>query len=296
MLRIIKFKSITLYLCIIKRMSILDNLLPSQKNHSISRVVFSFFLAQKILQPEKFKDLLLGNVFNRFQKFQVTQEHGILFEQVITQGETTVSTNSIAPKTNGFIFQSFTQGEREYVLKLENRNSENPSNNLSVISVELYKYIDWNSFILDVKSFIIAISKFQANLFIKSFSLSYIDQFNYINTEPITMKDIFVENKFFPSIINNTPDEWAYNFAGKYIYEETELVQHINANFKRISDMNQLLTLAHTTAKPASNDIYEINEQNLNDIVLPYAERMHTLNKVFLKESLVQEVLDKIGI
>ncbi len=156
-----------------------EGLIPASGKHSITRVVATIFVPQTFLKPEdafgKVKDL---KEFSKYQKKTIIKPTTIS----IKNNSFGVTSNEIA----GFLFEEYDEsGRLKNILKLENIRE-----NQSVITIENRVYKDWNHFkkrlIEDVKSL-----SGKIDIYIDAISLTYVDEFRWINAGKINVDSIF---------------------------------------------------------------------------------------------------------
>ncbi len=275
-------------------MLLAENLIPSRRIHSISEAVISLFLVQPIVKPSRFKELLSKDerFKSRFQHFRLSQRLKLSAKfKSGNEGIKETDFSSAEPEDNGFLFESFKDGELEYILKCDNTEST------YVLSIHSFQYHRWATFIADISVFLECISNFQSNIFIKSIGLSYVDQFNWVGGNSFPMQSVFkAGNEYLPKNIMNSIGEWTYSSGLKGLADHKNMIEQVNLDLRSQAKNNFLLTLSHSCGKDFSSDIVEISKSSIENFIVPESSKMHEFNKKFLRSSLDNDVLKIIGI
>ncbi len=273
-------------------MPLATNLIASREKHSITEAILSIFLLQPLIKPSRFKELLTEGhpLNNRFQHFQIQQSLNFSAEIGVNR-ELKPDLRSTTPQDMGFIMNAFKNGTPEYILTYQ---TNGPAH---VISIHAMQYESWNLFIKDVSIFLNALAQFQQNIFFHTIGLTYIDQFNWLGEDELEMKMIFNENSSYlpPQILENK-GEWNYTFGHTMNIPDKLLFEHINLGISTVANNNSLLTLSHNVARGFIENEKELNEKTITDDIIGEAEYLHTLNKLFLKSCLKEEILLMIGL
>jgi uncharacterized protein (TIGR04255 family) len=279
-------------------MSIKDLLLPYKigqekaSNHSISEAVFVVYLANEIINPERYKKLLKdsnGFFKDLFDEYKDVYSHGIPIN--VENGEPNID-GEIENVVTGFSFKKFLAGKPEWIINANNR--PNPH-----IAIHCLNYKRWIPFVEFIDGIINALSPFDSGIFIKAIGLNYVDQFNWIGGSNIDFRLIFnEESAYVPSIVYSRGDDWGFTINVNTEINELDKMVHICKLYsKRISKQNLNIGIIH-------NNVYEYNkpiritELIENKSLLDYEplNGLHIANKDFLKELLTKEVLDIINL
>ncbi|MBK0382042.1 TIGR04255 family protein [Pedobacter sp. SD-b] len=254
-------------------------LVPISSNHSISRVIANFILAQSFVKPKFIYDKLITNdELTSYQKKGLTSAKTIN----IQNNSLNISPDSV----NGFLFEEFDEvGKSLNVLKIENTN-----NNKAVITFENKKYPNWTNYRNRFISDIIALSK-TFDVYIEAIGLTYVDEFVWKSTNKIDVNSVFNEssdliNKKFLSSYNGTlisvsQSESVDEF--NFLEEKTEII--FNNELKRI-------IVNHTYALKL-REIAILSKENSKDFE-EYFNRAHKANKDILSDIFTNEVKDLI--
>ncbi len=257
-------------------------LTPISGNHSISRVIAQFFLAQSFAKPE-----FILNKINSNNKLTSYQKKGVLSSKTINIANNSLNVSDHS--NNGFLFEEFgVNGKSVNVLKVENTN-----NNKASISIENRKYSDWltfkEKFIKDVGDL-----SDMFDVYIEAIGLTYIDEFIWNSDEVIDIKSIFnvasdLINKKFIESYNGTiisVSQSGHMSAADFVEEKTEIA--FNNTSKRI-------VINHTYAMKLSDIMVFSRTENVEDFI-GYFDKAHLANKNILKDILTEEVKEKISL
>lgn len=268
-------------------------LIPYNNNqHSISEAVFSIILSNKIINPKRFEKLILDNETfkNEFQSFKVLE--GV---QVQISGDINAQLQSEFKKTgdDGFQFEGFKNGKLEWLIRYQ----PNQAGPFIVLSVHCLNYPGWDKFYPKCISFINAISEVDNGIFANGFSLNYVDQFDWMDESFPPMTSIFkTESKYIPKVLFENKDVW--NIVSNYqkaIEIDKKILENVNIGIQKIASKFNIYLL--------HNIFYFFEEpRNLKDVcreeerIKSEASIIHDLNKEFMKDILVGEILNRIGI
>jgi uncharacterized protein (TIGR04255 family) len=164
-------------------MNISTHLKPIAGKNAIKEAVISIFLANPIIKPEKFKDLINSEFATKFQKFDAIASLNLNIKGN-PEGHLEASAPDIQQNV-GFRFMNFVQGDTSKVLQGKNEI------NRSFLSFHSLQYNRWNDFLQDFFETLGSISKFQPGMFSVGMSLHYIDEFYWISEPPINISTIF---------------------------------------------------------------------------------------------------------
>lgn len=254
---------------------------PISDNHSIKEAVISLFLANPIIKPERFEDLIKNDFKEKFQKFEKASQIQFQFKgnhSTIDNFQHQVSENI------GFKFQKFEEGKIVRALQGMNEHSRN------YISYHSFNYLTWDKFFYDFKEVITILSNFHGELYVNAFSLHYIDEFEWTGESDIDVKKIFNENstllpnEFFICRLNN------YQFT---TIKKNEVEYFDRLEIKVDERPKKFITISHNVVLNYNetmglNDL--INSSNLKEML----DHAHLLNKNTLTNILTKEVCDLI--
>jgi uncharacterized protein (TIGR04255 family) len=272
----------------------LDKLIPFHKTHSISEVSLNLYLANTIIQPERFKKLLETGLKGLFDEFRVAYQQGV---QVKFSGAGDPEIDFPEKKITGFRFNKFKEGKVAWVIQASNESQN--SKDFSVLSFHcLDAEYDWDIFLPEIKKYIEHILTFEPSFFVKAIGLNYIDQFNWISEKYPDFSEIFkLNSEFLPKLFFRKSDDFTFAFNGKCSdhLDALPFIEKIDIFSRTISKGNINIGLVHLIVKEWK-DVTSLNDliaQNLFDESLNWA---HNKNKDFLKQVLSQEVIEKIGL
>ncbi|MHA3788164.1 TIGR04255 family protein [Flavobacterium hauense] len=254
---------------------------PISKKHSIRNVVATVFLAQNVLKIETLFDKLnnVESICKSYPRRNKTTLRTIRLDDNIKQD-----------KINGFVFESFdVQGRLENILRLVNQ-----SDNTTALTFETRRYENWENYLNKLVDDLSVVSD-NYKFFISAISLSYIDEFTWVNSEKIPVKEIFnvnselINNKFLNSdnatlILHSQAKEDVDSNEG---YEEKTEISFGNRLRKVIINHQYVKTF---------DSFEDSNEALTNDLLTGYFQKAHNINKDVLKEVLSQEVLKLINL
>ncbi len=269
-----------------------DKLIPfnNDNKHSISEAIFSIFLPNKIFEPNRYKVLILegGELSDTFQNFRILKE----IEVALDLNENEVKTSKYTAHEEGFQFEAYRNAKLEWLIRYQPTKSPN-----QVLSIHCMNYKAWDNFYQMVFKFLSIISKIDKSIYVSGHSLNYIDQFDWLDSSNPPIEKIFnTESKYLAPVICDSKDDWSFisNFDSELA--SFSIKQHINVGSRKIATNRYNLYLIHIASmllpEPKSLESLCIEENQMKD----FYNKLHLLNKVFLKETLKEEVLDLIGI
>ena len=265
---------------------ILNQLIPARDQHSIKEAVISFFLANPIVKPEGFQNLI-NQQLNDFQKFNVLQKVGF---QVSGVGSQKVIGKEIPRKNIGFRFDKFENGQISAVLKGETQDELGRT----YLSFHDLNYHRWNDFVNKFTKYINILSNYRNDLFTIAFSLHYIDEFYWKGNNSVPIKRIFnSESKFLPPIFFESQNSIYLITTQKEVngfvyYERLEIKVDENRS-------EPLITVSHNITQPL-NDVVMLVDFMKDENQLSMINRAHSHNKYTLKSIFTPEVCEKINL
>lgn len=262
-------------------MSVSNNLVPISGDHSIKEAVLTVFLASKILKTKDF-GALMGNGFKGvFSQFEPIETNKITFENQ--------NLSIIGEPDAGFKFVKFNnQGKQSEVLRGINEE------NRFFISFHSLDYKGWTSFRDNFMDYLQKLNTFRPGNFVKAYSLSYLDQFDWIQKETYEASKMFREDsKYLPKVFFETKDT-SYNYGN--LKKEDDGTTYSDQLLINISDkiIGKDITINHNKAA-TFNDVIMLGDL-LKDKFRTDLDRVHESNKEVLKDLLQNEVCLKIKI
>lgn len=251
----------------------MQHLKPISGNHSISRVIATFFLPQTFLKPKDiFEKLMVHKNYINYQRRNLTKLRTINLNEM--------SQGSSDEKENGFVFEEFDiqTGKLKNIFRVLNNTDKQSS-----IVFETRIYENWDKFknrvFIDVDNF----SK-TFNFYVEAISLNYIDEFIWNSAERIDVQSIFNEK----SDILNTSFKSSDN--GTLILISQNDITDNNEEKTEVSFSNKVkrITINHQYAKKF--EVLETFEYLYNNKMLEdNFDKAHNSNKAILKDILSKE-------
>lgn len=261
-------------------MSLEQKIRPINGNHSIREAVISVFLANPIIKPSRFRELIEADLSGEFQHFEnvgnlqlhVKQKDGIIESSV-----------SEIEKDGGFRFSAFNKGKISKVLQSNNDSKRN------FISYHRLDYVDWPEFYANYIKCISAVSNFQKDLFVTAFSLHYIDDFLWVDKESRIDLSLII-NKTSQAI----PQNFYTSLSTNYILTTEVSAETGGTIFDRLelnvdSKIKPSITISHNITRPLQ-DVISLAELRQSDEFRTELYSAHDRNKGLLKDILTQDV------
>jgi hypothetical protein len=255
------------------------NFKPVKQKHSISKVVATIAVPQKLLMPtDLFDKVVASKDFMQYpRKSQIK-----LINTNISKGSLSIS----KPEINGFQLESFDRnGATNQLFKVQN------TANAAAISYEERNYNDWKSFKTALFYSLNALQK-EYNFYLSGISLNYADEFHWLNEQvKIQPNEIFkteseLLNKRFLSSENSSLLLLTQGYRKDLEIEEKTEVSFHN-KLKRIT-INH-----HFYIKLPEDQLFDqFDAVKLSE----YFDIAHDENKIILKDVLRKEVQDLIGL
>lgn len=256
-------------------MELKEYLIPIKKGqHSIGEAVFTLFLAQPILKPERYSSF--SDLKEKFHQFNTTVNIGI----ELNQKQKNFTLKGSEKSVNGFRFNSFSDGKLDWVLI--------GNNNTSTINIHALNYNRWAGFKEKILEYIKLIEKYDKGLFVRGIGLTYIDRFIFIDKENLKSEKIFnKDNKYIPHIIFEDNGLWNTNIN----ISKNNVIENVNVLIKEENeeiDINVIHNVAYNLETEISlEEFYQTKIKKLSD-------ELHVYNKEFLKDIFNKEVQDII--
>ena len=263
-------------------MNDISNLKTFTKNHSLSEAVFTIFLAQEILKPERF-EVLLQSELNEFHEFghNIAQNINIRIDQLELEER----------EIDGFVFRKYEAGKVAWAIVSKNKP-------VPYIAIHCLNYDRWIPFTTKVESYLKALANFQKDLFIKAFGLNNIDQFYWISKSYPDLEIIFrTDSELLPKKFFESKEEFTYTIKQTFHKSDDvdgKYVDRVDVFAKNLATNNINIGVIHNVIKQldASIEIKKlIDEFSKTPNPLDWA---HQLNKTTLKKLLTQSVVDLI--
>lgn len=260
----------------------LEKLITYAKDNAISEATFTIYLGSKVKTPEELKPLIYTSLKSTFQEF------GVLDRSIRVGGKSIQENVTVAYRLSGFENEKL-----RWVLQV-NQDSETPS-----ISIHCLKYKDWKEFSETVIHTIKEVSLLKEDISAHFFSLSYIDQFNWLDEKLPIMETLFQPNDFLPKSVLNTDALWKFglvlsnknNNFGDFEFKYTDKID-ITTNQVNPSIFN--IGLIHNTMLSYGR-VESLKGFLENGKIKNALEFAHKNNKKILRSMLQDEVLEKMG-
>jgi len=263
-----------------------DKLIPFSKDHSISEVIFTLFLVQPLILPERYGKILetegntLSNYFQEFKKI-VSQEFGFMFNQE----NTPVIDSKNNSKIVGFEFRKFSEGKLKKVFRLN--NEPNP-----MLVIHDLEYTRWADFYTDIDLIFNGVNDFDQNIFVRGIGISYIDQFTWNDNVYPEIKSIFKENKYLPNLVFEARNNLNFSTNHNREVEKCIYAENISVNINQVSENSFNISLIHNAVE--NIELISLNDLLKGPLFKDLSTKIHNLNKDLLKDILKEDVLDII--
>lgn len=266
-------------------MPIIEKIRPISGNHSIKEAVISVFLANPLIKPERFGQLIESNFKDFFQQFE--HVHQFAFE--IRNDPSGIRNFPGPSEVVGFRFLSFEKGARKRVLQGINEQQR------SFLSYHSFIYDSWSRFYEDSVKCFQGITELQSDIFINAFSLHYIDEFLWIDpANPIDVGTLFRRDTRY------IPSEFFQSSQTTYALVTERVLDAVTKYFDRLeivvdSKIRPLIRVSHNITQPLKEPKTLKELLQLEDFgrILTLA---HTHNKELLKDVLTKDVARLINI
>lgn len=266
-------------------MSFLANLKKPNNKHSIKEAVISLFLATPIVKPQRFGQLINSSFSQTFHQFEPVNAIKLQFKNA--EGKLT-QLNHINDEV-GFKFTKFVNGHVSNILQGINEDQR------TFISFHILDYSRWKGFVENFKSVIEGLSEGQSNMFVTAFSLHYIDEFIWDNSnEPVPFQEIFNLNssflprEFFESVTNEY-QLTSQRKVGEFTYFD-RLEIKVNPN-----PANSIIYISHNITQRI-DDSQELKDLIQSKLFFDMLQQAHDHNKDLLKSVLKESIQDYIGL
>ncbi|QES87586.1 hypothetical protein [Rhizosphaericola mali] len=259
----------------------------SDVSNAIKLAKVVFFFPQEVISPEELYNGIKTELESEgYSKNALHIENNLNFK---IQNGAGILSNTLNQKIKGFLFEKYTNGSKEYVLKLENQSA---TFSRSYISLELFKYESWALFKEEVRKVITKIlSNDKYSFYIIATTIEYIDEFQWISAPPdtkIKLGDVFEENS---GLLNKNFFEGS-EIAGQIIQinkmEDKEVQYNISYH-----NGARILTIRHIETSELAKPQYA---KDINGELSSLIDTLHNNNKQFITDLLTSPMLDKIGL
>jgi uncharacterized protein (TIGR04255 family) len=264
-------------------MALTERIKPINEKHSIKEAVLSLFLPSPLIKPERFESLLKAPGFkDKFQHFENVSTISV----EIKGSKGTILSNTSNMQNVGFKFTSFSKGKVDTVLQGINQDR-------FFISYHSRNYTRWQDFFSGFKTVMDFLSQAEPNLFIKAYSLHYIDEFFWIDPGPIDLKVLFQQNSRY------IPQEFFESERTQYQITTEKKVPSGDMVFDRMEIQVEpravpLIRISHNLTQPLT-DFFSLT-QVMDQEFYPKFQAVHHKNKAMLKDLLNKDVCELIGI
>jgi uncharacterized protein (TIGR04255 family) len=277
-------------------MSVLEKLIPfnGKGSHSISEAIFSIILPNKILEPKRFETLIRddGSLKDKFQSFKVLEGTNISVNVKFNDFQPQLTSEFGKTGDNGFQFEGYKEGKLTWLIRcLPNQPLAN------ILSIHCLDYSRWDDFYTNVFLFLKGLSSIDNGIFLTGFSLNYIDQFDWIDEKPMPVKNIFVGNGvYIPKRLIETDEPWNYSLNYQTKVGGHTVLEHINLGTRKVILGKENIFITHTAVLgfPSPKNLSVICQDSIG--LKEIADKMHLLNKDFLKNVLVEDISNAIGL
>lgn len=265
-----------------------DKLIPYTESHSISEVIFSLFLVQPLIKPERFEKIFQAEnntLQNYFQEFKpiISQEFGFTFNN-----ENSPTVDPRANKIVGFEFRKFAEGKLKKVFNLN--NEPNP-----ILAIHDLEYSRWAVFYPEIDKIINGFKNFDSNMYIRGIGISYVDQFTWNDKNYPDIKSIFKSNKYLPEIIFESKNNLNFSTNHTRVVEDCLYSENINVNINRITKGSFNISIIHNAIENII-DFKSLDDLFKDNFLKECSTKVHNLNKDLLKTILQDDVLSLINL
>ncbi|MDI9365649.1 MAG: hypothetical protein QM541_11910 [Flavobacterium sp.] len=276
------------------KMNDIAKLIPAKKNHSISEAIFSLFLVNPIIASKRFRELLMDGqpLSKNFQRFKENKSVALSFSiKSSKEGNLHSELHNLEPKEteDGFVMEAFSEGKLAWFIRYDPL--------MPVLSIHSFMYSNWNEFYESVFTYLKAISDFDNSIYVSGYALNYVDDFDWIDSLLPNMETIFNKGgRYLPPLIFEAREGWSFSANQVRNLENTLVLEHTNVSINSTTGSSHKITLSHH----AASDFTEY--KSLTTLCLEktelktFANKIHNLNKEFLKETLTQAICSKIGL
>lgn len=257
----------------------IDNLIPASETHSIKEAVITFFLANKIFAPKKYKSLMEDDFKDLFQQFETVKKVQLKMAPNLPQIQEI--------EDAGFNFVGFSDGKKSYIIQGINEE------NRSFYSFHSLKYTNWNEFLLSVKEHALSLLKVQKGSYIMAYSLNYNDVFYWKDKTNFDASIIFKKSGYLPDdIITASVVDYNLNLdkkrGGESYFDRIALKFQDRMTQKLISVSHNITFITEKEPVPLDDAVKEGSE------VLEKLDYAHSSNKELLRNIFQPEVIEKI--
>ncbi len=263
----------------------LDKLYLYASNNALSEATLALFIEQPLVKLEEFELLLQEELKELFQEFKLQSSKTV-----------SVSKNDISVKDNisGFQMNGYENGKKRWLIQAK------PTHPYYSLSIHCLLYKGWSDYKETLLNILKKISTLRKGIFTRALSLTYVDQFNWLEEEFPNTDIIFKESDFIPKSILNSKKPWQFgleiNNNRTYKYKDSlEYLDKIDAFIRKIDNANYNIVLIHNTVceiKEIETIENLLSQQNFTE----HLDFAHNNNKKIIKSILKNEVLEKMGI
>lgn len=259
---------------------------PFSQKHSIREAVISIFLANPIIKPERFEDLIAGELGTYFHLFENVNGLQIQIKPVANG----FSPQSRTQSNTGFKFLGFTKGKIGTVLQGINEMDR------TFISYHNLVYTRWAEFLENYMKVLNILSKNQEDLFIKGISVHYIDEFTWVSGDDLDLNKIFNDSAKYMSkafLDSSNTSNFIYTTEKK----DGDCLLFDRLDIKVDNKITKNIAISHSILKQfddfksLSSLLYVDNEFFLNSL-----QSLHNYNKEILNDILNENVKTLINL
>lgn len=274
--------------------TISDLILPlgNNKEHSITEVIATFFLPQKIVKADRLKELKERPHFKGFSKIDELFQQHLNFE--IKQGKVlSISNENLSP--SGYRFDKFDENG----LLSERITFENEDNRARIV-FNCLNYKGWEEYRSRLFELMESIKEFDNSFYFFAIGLTYIDKFKIIEAEKFELQKVFNDNRGilpYDLIQSNEFFHFKLNVTQVQKIQSTE-----NRFLDNIEVKNQIEKTGEHTLSVMHSSTPVFDQESIYKSIDSFAEFKdllnfcHSKNKQKLESLFKEDVLDLIGL
>jgi len=274
--------------------TISDLILPLGSNggHSITEVIATFFLPQKIVKADRLKELKEKPHFKDFSKIDELFQQHLNFE--IKQGKVlSLSNKDFSP--SGYRFDKFDKNG----LLSERVTFENEENRARIV-FNCLNYRGWEEYRCRLFDLINDIREFDNTFYFLAMGLTYIDKFKIKEEEKFELQKVFNDNKGilpYDLIKSNEFFHFKLNVTQVQIIQNTEykFLDNIEVKNQVEKTGEHTLSVMHSSTPVFDQESMYKSIDSIEEfkVLLNFC---HSKNKQKLESLFTEDVLDLIGL
>lgn len=266
-------------------MSLKNKIQPINGNHSIREAVISLFLANPILKPSRFRQLLEGSYGDVFQEFELMTQLEVQIQKHNDGKNAPVFRHD--PEA-GFKFSNFDKGKPSRVLQGVNEYGR------TFVSYHNLNYERWKPFYEDYKSQIVDLSSVQSDLFINAFSLHYIDELLWIDSDSEIDLELILkkDHKKIPLDLFQSSNP-IFNLTAEKVINEVTYYDRLEIQVR--SNIQPTVVISHNVTEALQDEV-QLSDLFGTTSFENKLEDMHNYNKNLLGDILTDPIQRLIGL